>query len=538
MTLALREYQNQAITSVIDYWSKGGGNPLVSMATGTGKSVVIAKLVRDLREMNSSIRFLCLVHTKELVAQNAQTLLKMYPNAPIGINSAGLGKRDRHQAILFASIQSVHKEDGNSLGPRDVILIDECHLVPKAGDGMYRNLLDKLRRTSPDLRVSGFTATPYRMDSGRLDKGPDRLFDDLAFHYGIAEGIRDGYLSHLRSPATALKMDVSGVQRRGGEFVPGSLEVAIDKDWITRGAVDEMMSFGGGRKSWLAFCAGVAHSEHVRDEIRSRGISCEMVTGDTLTGERDRIIRDFKAGRIQCLTNAQVLTTGFDAPAVDMVAMLRPTLSAGLYTQIVGRGTRLAPGKDDCLVLDFAGNVRRHGPVDTVEGANQVGSVSKIKAELDEVRAKECPHCKELVALNTRTCPVCSHVWPSEDKPKHEAVADSTLPILSTEAPAWIAVDGVRYFKHNKPEAPPSMRVEYACGIATHRCWICFEHNGYARQKAEAWWRQNATGPVPATIEEALARQAEINCPGEIRVKANGRYFEIVGYRTLRRDAA
>lgn len=785
----LRPYQSQAIDAVLDYWGNGGGNPLVAMATGTGKSVVIANLVRELHEINPEIRVLMLVHVKELVAQNVQALIRSYPGAQIGINSAGLGRRDKLQPILFASIQSVHRLGPHDIGQRDIVLIDEAHLVPRSGEGMYLSLLDRLRTASPELRVAGFTATPYRMDSGRLDEGDGRLFDDVAFNYGIARGIKDGFLSPLVSKATAAAMDVSGVARRGGEFVAGALEVAVDQDWITRGAVEEMVSLGESRKSWLAFCAGVKHAEHVRDAVRDRGITCEMVTGDTPAGERDRIIRSFKDGGIRCLTNAMVLTTGFDAPAVDLIAMLRPTLSTGLYVQICGRGTRLADGKENCisegqrvltdhglvpieqvtasmkvwdgvefvahcgivfrgerevmryagleatpdhrvwteegwktlgqcaleqaaiaitgdgwtpvrtaesrfrrdraeeagrqaasagrmhwlwrtlaqgiyeldeglrrlsfllqpatgpkvagdagdfrkatlhepqglgfrslwwtrhplrvrladrhgglgsgepwpasgngvgpdrqrlalcsgqlavrnikraeekyasgrktakvydiinagprhrftvegllvsncLVLDFAGNVRRHGPVDAIS-LEKNGGGAKTKAEITEVRSKESPDCHELVAIAALTCPARGHAWPKETAPKHEAIADATTPILTSEPPIWVRVDDIRLFRHAKDGKPPSLRVEYGCGMQVYRSWICFEHDpgSFPRGRAEMWWRSHAHGAVPATVAEALQRAAEITPPGEIRVRMKGKFWEVIGER-------
>jgi DNA repair protein RadD len=220
------------------------------------------------------------------------------------------------------------------------------------------------------------------------------------------------------------------VARRGGEFVAGALETAADK--ITAEAVKELVAYGAERSSWLAFCSGVRHAEHTRDIVRSYGISCEMVHGETPSGERDRIIRQFKAGQIRCLTNAQVLTTGFDAPQVDLIAMLRPTLSTSLYVQIVGRGTRIAPGKENCMVLDFAGNVRRHGPVDAVSVMPKSGKNGddEGKVGVDSVRAKECPDCQSLAALNASSCKVCGHEWPREDKPKHEAHAESQVGTL------------------------------------------------------------------------------------------------------------
>lgn len=537
MTLALRPYQRESCDALYNYWENGGGNALIVLPTGAGKSLVIATIVRELMTANPAMRIGIVTHTKELIAQNFKELLKFWPQAPAGIYSAGIGRRDTHSRVLFCGIQSVWNKI-DRIGKFDLIIVDEAHLISRSADTTYGKFLSDMRAANADLRVAGLTATPYRLDSGRLDRGSDKLFDQVVYDANVRDLIVQGYLSPLVSRPAEKEFDLSGVRKRGGDYIPGEQEVAINKDWIIREAVSDLIAKGADRRAWLVFTAGVDHAKNVRDEIRSRGITCEMVTGETPNGERDRIIRDYAQGNIRSLVNVNVLAIGFNVPHVDLIALMRKTLSPGLYIQQVGRAFRNAPAKKDALILDFAGNVRTHGPVDMVNVSGSSGAKGDGAVKEDDVRAKECPGCKSLVALNTRTCPVCSHEWPMVDKPKHEAVADSTLPILSTEAPAWLHVDGVRYFKHNKPEAPPSMRVEYACGIATHRCWICFEHAGYARQKAEAWWRQNATGPVPATIDEAITRQAEINCPGEIRVKANGRYFEIVGYRTLRRDAA
>ena len=263
--ISLRPYQTAAIEAILAYWQSGGGNPLVDLATGTGKSLVIAKLTQDLLAAYPTMRVLCLVHVRELVAQNMAALLRVWPDAPAGIYSAGLGRRDAHHRITFASIQSVYRR-AKTLGARDLILIDESHLVPSAGNGMYRKLLDDMRAQTPDLRVAGFTATPYRLDTGRLDDGADRLFDRTVYSYGIGEGIRDGFLSPLISKASATEVDVSNVARRGGEFVAGELETATDR--ITAEAVAEMVRFGAERKSWLVFCSGVKNAERTRDILR------------------------------------------------------------------------------------------------------------------------------------------------------------------------------------------------------------------------------------------------------------------------------
>lgn len=524
----LRPYQENAIEALASYWEMGGGNPLIEMATGTGKSVVIAETVRGLVEAYPGLRVLMLVHVKELVAQNAQALLRLWPNAPIGINSAGLGQRNDYAQVLFASIQSVYRR-GRQIGPRDLIVIDEAHLVPPAGDGMYRALLEALREQTPDLRVAGYTATPFRLGTGRLD-GPGNLFDKIVYSYGIREGIEDGFLSPLVAKSTQTSIDVSGVARRGGEYIAGALEAAANSDTLVEAAADEIVTLGAPRRSWLAFCCGVAHAYRVRDALRRRGVSAETVTGDTPHGERDALIRDFRAGRIRCLTNANVLTTGFDAPGVDLIAMLRPTLSTGLYVQMLGRGTRLAPGKENCLVLDYANVVRTHGPVDAIE----VRDKKKSGAEHGQIMAKECPDCLTLLALATRVCTSCGHEFPvSIERPKHEAVADTT-PILSGQGgDPWIPVTNVFFARHEKAGSPPSLRVTYQCGLLQHREWWCFEHSGFARDKAQRLWKAAARGVTapPRDTMEAMRRSGELRAPLEIKVRKAGQYFEVVGRR-------
>lgn len=566
-----RAYQLETVQAILDYWRDGGGNPLVDLATGTGKSVCIAGLIDEMLFLWPQARVLALVHTRELVEQNVKAFLRVQPGANVGINAAGLHRRDRHQQVLFASIQSVYREDGYSLGVRNLILIDEAHLLPKKGEGMYRQLIEKLRERDPDLRVVGFTATPYRLDSGRLDEGEGRIFERIVYTYGIGDAVADGWLAPLVSKATETGMDVSDVTRRGGEFVEGDLQRAVDREDVTEAACDEIVALGEGRRSWLAFCAGVEHAFHVRDALRARGIPCEAVTGETPAGERDRLIADFRAGRLRCLTNAMVLTTGFDVPGVDLIAMLRPTLSTGLYIQKCGRGTRpvwppgfdpnratpeervaaiAASSKPNCLVLDFAGNVRRHGPVDAINAAGDTtsgprrGSV-EASVKPDEVRAKQCPNCRTLVGLGTFVCtaPGCDFEW-ERPRPAHDPAADADAVIMTGQrsgAPAikdpWLKVTGIEFHRHVKrmePDKPPTLRVDYICGFIHHSEWVCFEHEGVPRAKAEKWWRDmRGRQPTPATVEEAVTRcfDREVATPSDIVARKDGQFTRVASRR-------
>lgn len=540
--IELRDYQEEAIQSVFDYWAAGGGSPLIDMATGLGKSVVIAELKRRLLTSYADMRALSIVHVRELVEQNYMQLRRLWGDAPAGIYSAGLGRRDAHHRITFASVQSVYKK-ARELGPRDVLIIDEAHLIPTTGNGMYRTLIEGLRAQVPDMRIVGLSATPYRMDSGRLDGGKDAIFDKTVFSYGIARGIDEGYLSPLTCKPASVEIDVSDVQRRGGEFVPGALEAAANTDALTLAAAEEIARVGALRRSWLIFCTGVAHAHAVAAALRALGVNAATITGETDAGERARLIADFKAGRVRALTNAQVLTTGFDAPGTDLIAFLRPTLSTGLYVQMIGRGTRKAEGKDNCLVLDFAGNVRRHGPVDAVEIRDKKKNGDEYKATIDSVRSKECPNCQELLFIAARACKFCDYQYPVDETPDHETKPDTEAAILSRDVkikgPEEAPVIAWAGYVHLKAEGKPSLRIEYSAGLMTYREWVAVEHTGFARDKAERWWLMHGGRiPVPKTAEEAKRRFTELKRPEAIFVRPNGKWFDIVARRFPREEDA
>jgi DNA repair protein RadD len=491
----------------------------------TGMSVVIAGFIREAIAAYADTRVLVLTHVKELIQQNFQALLRAWPEAPAGIYSAGLSRRDIHAQILFAGIQSIHRH-AYTVQRCDLVLIDEAHLLGRGDSGMYRSFLKQLDEINAGLlKVVGFTATPYRLDSGLLHEGKDRLFTDVAFEVPVLDMIRQGYLSPVVPKHTETQLDVAGVASRGGEFIAKDLEAAVDRDEVTRAAVAEIVQHGQGRGSWLVFCSGVAHARHVRDAIREHGISCETVTGDTPAPERDGILAAFKAGRLRCVTNANVLTTGFDAPGVDLIALLRPTKSVGLYVQMVGRGTRLAEGKDDCLVLDFAGNTARHGPIDMVDGRK------KEPAGDGEAPIKVCPECQTINHASVRRCIECDYEFPPPVVKVAPQAASNAL--LSTQIQAaWCDVTGVSYARHEKPGKPTSLRVTYECGLARHSEWVCFEHTGYSREKAVGWWRRRAPDlPPPFTVDEALRHLDALRQPIAIQVRPAGQYTEIAAAR-------
>ncbi|RBP84079.1 DNA repair protein RadD [Rhodobacter sp. 140A] len=520
--LTLRPYQQAAITAIYGYFQTHTGNPLVVIPTAGGKSLVMASFIESVLKAWPDQRILIVTHVRELIAQNHAEMIGLWPDAPSGIYSAGLGKREAQARILFAGIQSIHRRAGE-IGHTDLVLIDEAHLIPGKSSTMYRRFLEALKAINPALKVIGLTATPFRLDCGMLHEGQNALFTDIAYEAPVRELIDAGYLSPLVSKQPATRLDVSKVGTRAGDFIARDLAAAVDQDAITRAAVTEIIAHGRDRKSWLAFCSGVEHARHVAEEFGRQGISCRTIFGDTPKDERDAILAAFKRGEIRALASMGVLTTGFNAPGVDLIALLRPTQSAGLYVQMVGRGTRLAPRKENCLVLDFAGNVRRHGPIDLVRPKRPGDGGG------GEAPTKVCPDCDSIIALSATECPDCGYVFPAREV--KIAPTAATLPVLSPKQ-QWLPVTGVSYSHHDKAGGRPSLKVTYSSGLATYSEWVCLEHQGYARQKAAEWWRKRAPGcPVPLSVAEALAQTSRLARPSDISVRPSGRYLEISGYR-------
>ena len=406
---ALRSYQQKAIDLTYDYLRLEDGNPCIVIPTGGGKSIIIAELCRNALTSWPETRILMIVHTRELIKQNAEKLLAMWPNAPLAIYSAGLGQKNT-DAITYAGIQSARGK-ADLFGHRDLLLVDEAHLISHKEEGGYRTLINDLLKINPEMRVIGFTATPFRLGHGKITDG-DAIFDELIEPVTIEELQAAGFLCRLRSRVTDQKLTTEGVHKRGGEYIESELQAVVDTTTSNTGVVRDLIKYGEDRRHWLIFCTGVDHSLHIRDELIANGISAATVTGITSLQDRDRIIGDFKAGRIRALTNANVLTTGFDFPDIDLIGMMRPTMSPVLYVQQAGRGSRPKSHAKDCLVLDFAGVVAQHGPI------TQVLAPEKAQ-EGGEAPTKECPQCGEICHAAARHClnVDCGYEFPIKEKP-------------------------------------------------------------------------------------------------------------------------
>ncbi len=530
--MQLRPYQLEAVEAVYRHLRERDDNPCVVIPTAGGKTPVMATICRDAVQRWNG-RVLILAHVRELLEQAAEKLRAVAPDLPFGIYSAGLKRRDLGYPVTIAGIQSVYKRacDVNAV---DLVIVDEAHLIPPDGEGMYRQFLADMHKINPHVRVIGLTATPFRMKSGAIC-APDNILNEVCFEIGVRELIVQGYLCPLRTKAGTRKPDTDRLHVRGGEYVAGEVENLMDDDNLVLSACREIIEHTRDRKSVLIFASGIKHAGHIADVLeRHHGVECGFVCGETLPFERDQTLRRFRNGKLKFLVNVNVLTTGFDAPNIDCVALLRPTLSPGLYYQMVGRGFRLHPGKTDCLVLDFGGNALRHGPVDAlrITEPNSNGN--------GEAPAKECPECHEIIATGYAQCPACGHVFPPPERQKHDATA-STEGILAGEVERTeYEVNDVYYAVHEKrgapPDAPRTMRVDYRIGFNEYVSeWVCFEHTGYPRHKAEQWWQTRSHEPVPDSAEEAveLADAGALTPTLAITVerRAGERFDRVVAYR-------
>ncbi len=498
--MQLRPYQCEAVEAVYRHLRARDDHPCVVIPTAGGKTPIIATICRDAVQRWGG-KVLILAHVKELLEQAADKLRAIAPDVPVGLYSASLKRRDLGYAVTVAGIQSVYQRAAD-VGSVDLVIVDESHLIPPDGEGMYQQLLGDLRAINPLLRVVGFTATPFRLKSGAIC-APENILNAVCYEIGVRELIVQGYLCPLRTKTGTLKPDTDQLHTRGGEYVAGEVEQLMDGENLLLAACREIVQHTAARQSVLIFAAGIRHAQHIANVLQERhGCACGLVCGDTLPFERDETLRRFRSGDLKYLVNVNVLTTGFDAPNIDCVALLRPTLSPGLYYQMVGRGFRLHPGKTDCLVLDFGGNVLRHGPVDQLRADGHAPGNG-------EAPVKECPICQELVAAGYAACPACGFVFPPPERRQHEAAATSAGILSDQVTRSEYDVADVFYAVHTKrgapPDAPRSVRVDYQVGFQTYFSeWVCVEHTGYAREKAVRWWTQRSHEPVPDTAEAAV----------------------------------
>ena len=557
MSFALRDYQDEAVARLFNYFeTHREGNPLIAMPTGTGKAVVIADFLKKTFERYGRQKILIPTHVQELVGQNYDKFLTHWPQAPAGINSEGLKRREYLQSAIFCSIQSVHK-DAALFGKTNLVVVDEAHLVAPSDNSRYRSFIDSLLKINPRVRTIGLTATKWRMGQGLLTEGDNRLFTDICYDvtglHPFNRFISEGYLSPLVPKKTSTFIDTDGIPMEQGDFKQSLLKAAADKDEITRAAIQETMDVAGNRKAWLVFATGVEHCEHISHYLNLYGVS-NVVVHSKLKGNQAREnIQKWIRGEVTAAINFNVLTTGIDYPGIDLIVMLRPTQSASLWVQMLGRGTRpvyfpgydlsiregrlmaiMAGPKQNCLVLDFGKNCKRLGPINDPVIPKQKGK------KPGEAPIKECPLCETYHHPTVKVCGtlleggmICPHVFTFEVKIVQSA---STEKMIINDIPIMdvFKVKMITYQQAIGKSTFPMLKIDYWCGAPLpFTSYVCFEHpdDNYARRKAIQWWRERSIDPmVPKKVGEVIQRTGELAVPTHIRVHTNTKYPDIKAY--------
>lgn len=355
----LRAYQQQAVAHVVEHFRGSSDAAVVVLPTGSGKSLVIAELARLARG-----RVLVLAHVRELVEQN-HAKYQAY-GLEADIFSAGLKRKEAQRQVVFGSVQSVVRnlERFNDAG-FTLLVIDECHRVSLEKEASYRQVIDHLQRQNPQLKILGLTATPFRLGQGfiyhrhyhgMVRGDEDCFFRDCVFEQPLRLMVKQGFLAEPKR----LDMAIEGYDfsllapAPSGQYREAALNQVVAGHRATPGIIQQVVARAEDRQGVMIFAATVAHAEEIISYLPAE--QAALITGATVSQERTALINAFKARQLKYLVNVAVLTTGFDAPHVDLIAILRPTESVSLYQQIVGRGLRLSPGKKECLILDYAGN--------------------------------------------------------------------------------------------------------------------------------------------------------------------------------------
>lgn len=526
--IELRQYQSKAVQDLWDWFMRHPeGHPILELPTGSGKSVILAEICRQALRSWPGSRILMTVKSKELCEQNLEKLVSIWPEAPAGVHSASVGRKDIGHDILYTTIGSIYKK-AHLLGRVDLILIDECHLVDTKGAGMYRQLIRELQKYCPHVRVIGVTATPFKGDGVWLTAGDDPLFTGIASRIKIKELLDMGFLSPMISAGKMKNITTSdGVSIKNGDYNTKQLAEKLDKSDLIDASCRELLSIGAERKKWIAFCVTVEHANHVCNKLNELGIPSNIVTGETSKLDREQIISDFKIGKYRCLTTVLALGTGFDVPDIDLVVLMRNTKSLVLYLQLLGRGLRIAPGKTDCMVADFTDTCAALGPIDLITGR---GPKRKMTSERP---VKLCEECGSINAVSARQCIDCGAPFDIVEQAPHGTKV-SAAAIMSGQKSAVVkyTISNVTYAKHQKPGKPPSLRVEYWSGLRiVAKEWIGIESdNHFAASRASHWWWSRSGASTPTTVDQAIKSTDALMSPSVVYVIESGKYPEITGF--------
>ena len=494
---------------------------------------------------------LILAHRKELILQAEDKLKGVWPEAPVGVYAAGAGRKEL-RSITVASRDTFVGVLGQR--PRfDVVIVDEAHNISPQEETQYRKIITALEERNPRLVVIGFTATPFRTADGVI-YGDDKLFTDLVYEVKIGKLMDDGYLCPLVSKQVQEgEIDTTGLRKVAGDFSVKQQGDRANDPNVIRGALDEWhrLAYEQGRDCTVFFCIHVEHANAVSEMCWDRyGIVVPVVTGNTPQGERDAAQRLLEQGVVPAIANVGVFTEGWDCPRVNCIALLRATTSLTLYIQMVGRGLRTHPDKENTLVLDFGGNIQRFGPIDVAQPPpSRKGTGAprcKTCPDCDSITyagARECSECGyEFLNLRFRVCPGCGHENHSACTScercghvfvNHEAEASGGDIVSAKPREQWYAVSEISAQSMRSRNGNIYLKVIYRSGFNAlfyENLMIGFPGRPGARA-ARRWKEMTAAGtPMPEGPVAAMqyVHKGCLRKPKRIKVDMNSKWKDIM----------
>jgi DNA repair protein RadD len=552
-------FQEEAIQSVFDFFNEGnGGNPIIGLPTGTGKSLVVAELMKRTLMQWPQQRIMMLTHRKELISQNHEKITTVWPTAPAGIFSASHGKRQANLNLTFGGIATLVRNLGkfNQYNCPDYLIIDECHLLSPNSETMYQKVINHFRAIKPWFWVLGLTATPYRLKQGMLNEGENSIFTHFCYNLTDYKSfnrlIDENFLIPLTSKPTDTKYDLTSVATTGGEYNQKQLQATLDREELTRQCLTEIVETGWDRKHWIIFGSGIQHCEHIQEMLQNE-FKIPTAIVHSKRKDRDENIANFKVGNVRCLVNNDVLTTGFDFPGIDLIGVLTGTKSPNKWVQLLGRGTRpiwlpghdihtfegrqasiQESGKTNCLVLDFGANIERLGPINDPVKPKAPG---KRRNGDQGAPIKVCGNieCLEYVHASLPNCPECGYEFPINTNLTNHASDGELIKRDKPEEPPKVerfTPTTIGYDFHCKKGGTPSLKVTYICGLMRFKEWVPIGHPT-AYGLGIKWWQKacvDPAKPAPATVDEALKRKDELRTPEYISVWVNKKHPEITNH--------
>ncbi|MCZ4336582.1 DEAD/DEAH box helicase [Shewanella colwelliana] len=562
--MQLRDYQQQSVDAAINHFKASSDSAVLVLPTGAGKSIVIAELARIAKG-----RVLVLTHVKELVAQNAEKVGLLTNEA--SIFSAGLKQKSTTNKTVVASIQSAVKSPQAFNEPYSLVIIDECHRVSATDDSQYQQLLKHLIQQNPQLKLLGLTATPYRLDSGwiyrhhyhgKMGNADKPAFEQCIFELPMRPLIKQGFLTTPKLfDGLSAQYDFSDLQAsNSGEYREQEVNALLNvAGRATQAITRQIVELSQHKQGTIIFAATVRHAQEIMALLDSE--QAGLITATTSSDDRDLIIDRFKQRQLKYLVNVAVLTTGFDAPHVDLIAILRPTASVSLFQQMVGRGLRICEGKHDCLIIDYAANgydlffpevgqvrpnsksvpVQVHCPVcqfanvfwglvdddgDLIEHFGRrcqaVLETSHGKQQCDfRFRSKSCPNCGEENDIAAKICQHCDCVLVDPDKrlkevlqQKHHHLFRCQDMLLEKEKDKlkvrYIDSEGNDFNCYFNFETPAQIRAFYGIFVHTHT-----RTPGYKQPHFKA-------------IEDVISAESSFRKPDLLLLKKGKKDWELV----------